>query len=245
MAKGFADAGVQFDMVVDWDADACASYEANLGHRPVRMDARDLLRMARLGWRPSEAIELFVADPPCTPWSRAGKRRGLADERDCLVVTVELIRLLRPRCYLIGNLPGLQDSTTWPIVQRVIGGLRADGYCVADYAVLDAAAYGVPQHRIRPFWYGHLDGPCLAWPAPTHGRDQRQKAIPGAELKPYVTCRQALRRLPVDQLGRPVRVGRGGLATHEDHNLSRPDAPAKTLTKNTHGDGSIVLSGGA
>jgi hypothetical protein len=63
-------------MAFDYDADACASYETNLGHAPVRLDVRDLVRMARAGWRPSEPIDLLVADPPCTPWSRAGKRQG-------------------------------------------------------------------------------------------------------------------------------------------------------------------------
>jgi site-specific DNA-cytosine methylase len=33
---------------------------------------------------------------------------------------------------------------------------------------------------------------------------------------------------------------------HEDHSLSSPDAPSKTLTRNTHGDGGVIrLSGGA
>src|SRR5437588_491948 len=81
---------------------------ATLGHRPVQLDARDLLRMVGLGWRPG-GIELLVADPPCTPWSRAGKKRGLDDERDMLEPTCELIRLLKPQAYLIGNIPGLQD----------------------------------------------------------------------------------------------------------------------------------------
>ena len=64
MAKGFADAGVHFDMVVDWDADACASYEANLGHRPMRMDARDLLGFPRR-WK-------FTGKTKKARWSQIG-----------------------------------------------------------------------------------------------------------------------------------------------------------------------------
>ena len=171
LAEGFRRAGIHFDLVVDRDADACDSYEANLGTRPVQMDAHDLLRLVRAGWRPAAAIELLVADPPCAPWSRAGKRKGLADERDMLAETVDLIAHLRPRRYLVGNIPGLQDRPHWPVVQRTIGGLAAHGYCVRDFAVLDAADYGVPQRRERPFWFGHLDGPCLRWPLPTHAKN--------------------------------------------------------------------------
>lgn len=239
MAEGFRRAGITFTWCFDWDPDACASYERNLGHRPVRMDIRDLVRMARGGWSPGE-VDLLVADPPCTPWSRAGKRQGIADERDMLEETCELIGILRPRAFLIGNVPGLQDSTSWHIVQRVIGGLGRHGYCVADYAQLDAADYGVPQRRIRPFWFGHLTGPCLVWPAPTHAAPTATAALPGLALQPWVTCRQALAHLPPEEMGRPVRLR---WKPTDDHRPSAVDEPAKTLTRNTHSDGSLLVNG--
>jgi site-specific DNA-cytosine methylase len=235
MALGFKRAGIEITMAFDKDADACSSYEANLGHRPVQMDARDLLRMVRAGWSLGP-IDLAIFDPPCTPWSRAGKRLGVEDERDMLIETCDLIALLRPRAYLIGNVPGLNDGPSWKHVQDHIGGLRRHGYCVADYAELDAAAYGVPQHRIRPFWFGHLAGPCLRWPEPTHGPAD-QEALPGLGLQPFVTCRDALQHLPLADLGRPVRVR---WKTTDDHRPTHPDEPAKTLTRNTHSDGCLI-----
>ncbi|MGH9811499.1 MAG: DNA cytosine methyltransferase [Candidatus Acidiferrales bacterium] len=263
MALGFRRAGIAFDFAFDADPDACDSYEQNLGHRPVQMDVRDLLRMARGGWSPGP-VRLLVADPPCTPWSRAGKRLGVEDERDMLGVTTELIRLLRPSAYLIGNVPGLEDSTQWPHLQAALAPLRKAGYCIADFTTFDAADFGVPQHRIRPWWYGHLDGPCIAWPMPTHGDvDARQATVPGCKLKPWVTCREALGHLPPEQLGRPVRLryrerkragekprasraskpAETGLATagsalvvHEGRLTTvAAAAPSRTVTRNTHG----------
>src|SRR5262245_23615707 len=84
MAEGARRAGVDIAEAYDWSPDAVASYEANHGHRPVRLDVSDLLRMVRAGWRPV-SVDLLIADPPCTPWSRAGSRLGLEDERDMLV----------------------------------------------------------------------------------------------------------------------------------------------------------------
>lgn len=193
MAAGFRAAGIEFDLAFDRDPDACASYAANLGHTPIRIDVHDLLRLARLGWRPGP-VDLLVADPPCAPWSRAGKRHGLDDARDMLAETVELVALLRPRAYLIGNIPGLDDAPHLRIVQRTIGALAREGYCVRDYASLDAADYGVPQHRARPFWYGHKIGtPCIQWPEPTHGPQGASLLLPGvAPLRPWVTCKEAL-----------------------------------------------------
>ncbi len=261
MAEGFRRAGIEFDLAFDADPNACDSYKANLGHRPVQMDVRDLLRMVQTGWRPCRTwrqpwppswsgdavnqIDLLVADPPCTPWSRAGKRKGTEDERDMLGSTIELIHLLRPRVYVIGNVPGLDDSTNWPTVQCALEPLRAIGYCVADFMRLDAADYGVPQHRVRPFWFGHLAGPCLTPPAPTHGDPAfvGHGQLPGMDaLKPWVTCRQALGHLSPEELGRPVRMKWKHGMHGPHHRPAMLDEPAATITRNTHSDGCLLMN---
>jgi site-specific DNA-cytosine methylase len=71
MSEGFRRAGVSFDMAVDYDPNACESHERNIGLRPVQLDIHDLVRMARFGAF-APRVDLFVADPPCTPWSMAG-----------------------------------------------------------------------------------------------------------------------------------------------------------------------------
>lgn len=243
MAVGFRRAGLPMTFAFDWDADACASYEVNLHHRPVQIDVRDLERLAAAGWSPGGPVDLLVADPPCAPWSRAGKRRGLGDERDMLVTTCEIIRHLRPNRFLIGNVPGLDDGPALVALRRTIGGLSRLGYCI-DYQRLDAANYGVPQHRHRPFWFGHLVGACITWPAPTHADPRLAEVLhlPGMmALRSWVTCREALAHLPLEELGRPVKlrwkpyhVAKGG------HRPSQENAPARTLTRNANGDGSLL-----
>jgi DNA (cytosine-5)-methyltransferase 1 len=242
MAEGFRRAGVDFLLTVDKNADACDSYEQNLGHRPVQMDVHELARLARAGMRFPE-LDLLVADPPCTPWSRAGKRQGVDDPNDCLRVTVELITLLRPTAYLIGNVPGLDDFTNLTTLREIFAPLRQAFYCTADYRSLDAADYGVPQHRVRPFWFGHLEGPCVRWPVPTHcdPATLATRTLFGDAGWPWVTCAAALAHLSPEELGTPVRLrwkdgGEGG-----DHRPTRPDEPAKTITRNTHSDGALLL----
>src|SRR5579864_6237107 len=121
LAMGLRRAGIQVDLSFDLDPDACDSYQANLGDRPIRIDARDLLRMLRAGWRPPVRVDLVIADPPCSPWPRAGSQEGRDEERDLLDVAVAFIRLLRPLAYLIANVPGLDDGPNWPVVQETIG----------------------------------------------------------------------------------------------------------------------------
>lgn len=239
LAEGLRRAGITVDVAFDADPNACESYGANLGHRPVQMDVRDLLRLVRGGWGPRSA-DLLVADPPCTPYSRAGKRLGPKDARDMLGPTVELIAELKPHAYLIANVPGLDDSTHWHVIQDALKPLARMGYCVADYFVLNAADYGVPQIRVRPFWFGHLAGPCLGLPEPTHADPKllRSGTLPGMrQLAPWVTCKQALGHLPPHLLGRPVGVR---WKADTDHNLSDPNEPARTQTQNANGDGSLL-----
>lgn len=242
MAKGFQDSGVEFDIAVEWMSDHCDSYEHNIGHRPLCMDVRDFAHLVRMGqWK--RRVGLLVADPPCTPWSRAGKRLGTEDERDMLAETCNLITLLQPDVYLIGNVPGLDDGPNLPIVQDLIGGLARHGYCTADFARLDAANYGVPQHRIRPFWFGHKRGPCIQWPAPSHGdpatlRDQM--TLPGVEsLIPWVTCRQALGHLPLEELGRPVKLRKRSCNSAQHGSLA--DKPARVVGTSNLSDGNVLL----
>ncbi len=189
-------------------------------------------------------VDLLVADPPCTPWSRAGKRLGTADERDMLEVTCELIAELRPRRYLIGNVPGLDDAKNLPVVRRHIGGLSALGYCVRDLMRLDAADFGVPQHRHRPFWFGHRSGPCLRVPVRTHAdpRDVERgiwalslEGIAATPMRPWVTCRDALGHLEPADLGRPVKMRKR--TDHGKQKGSVADRPARTVGTSNLSDG--------
>lgn len=243
MAKGFADAGVHFDLAIELMENHCDSYEQNIGHRPVQMDARSFHQMLVMGWRPPKRVRLLVADPPCTPWSRAGKRLGTEDPRDMLWGTCEIISLLQPDAYLIGNVPGLDDGPNLPVVRKTIGALSRFGYCTADFNRLDAANYGVPQHRHRPFWFGHKFGPCITWPAPTHGDPELYKnlTLPGVdELLPWVTCRQALGHLPIEELGRPIKLRRR-LANTVQHG-SVPEKPARVVGTSNLSDGNVLLN---
>lgn len=240
MAEGFRRAGIEFDLAFDADSNACESYEANLGKRPIQMDCRDLLRMVGDGWCPGDT-GLLVADPPCTPWSRAGKGRGLEDDRDMLRETAELIRALHPLIWLIGNIPGLDDSNNWGTVQEVIGSLTQDGYCI-DYQKLDAANHGVPQRRVRPFWFGHRTGtPCIRWPKPTHGDPE---TIGSAELGddrwPWTTCRDALSHLSPEELGRGIQASRNRRCNGKHKVGSDPEKPARVVGTSSLSDGNLL-----
>lgn len=242
MAEGFRRAGIWFDLVIDKDPDACASYEKNLGHKPWQVDLRDALHHwgGPQAWR---GVDLFVADPPCTPWSTAGKRKGLEDERDMLQETCEAVRILRPRCFVIANVPGLETLPNRPVVYRTIGALADLGYRI-DFANLDAADYGVPQHRRRPFWIGRMGAQDpFRWPAPTHHDPLKGERLFG-DTRPWVTCGEALAHLEGAGLGRSVSFFRRTGKIERNHVIDRP---ARTLTTNQRAantSGTLLLKPG-
>lgn len=76
------------------------------------------------------------------------------------------------------------EHLTVPVVERIEDAFRAIGYNL-KHKVLDAAAYGAPQHRERVIFIGVRDGTGLkiGFPEPTHGPGRRH---------PYVTVRQVI-----------------------------------------------------
>ena len=112
---------------------------------------------------------LFVGCPPCQPFSIAAnqrfakcgdnfKRIGFAHKEggNLFLDFVRLIIAFRPNAFLIENVPGLRDLDEGLQLRAAIQRLRRNDYCVEDPFVLDAAEYGVPQHRQRLFLSGSL-----------------------------------------------------------------------------------------
>ena len=112
---------------------------------------------------------LFVGCPPCQPFSIAAnqrfakcgsnfKRIGFAhkDSGSLFLDFVRLIIAFRPNAFLIENVPGLRDVDGGKQLRSAIRWLRSNDYRVDDPFVLDAAEYGVPQHRLRLFLFGSL-----------------------------------------------------------------------------------------
>ncbi len=147
---------------------------ADILERDVRaVSGRGLL--ARIGMAPGE-LALVCGGPPCVSFSVAGAREGLTSEAGMLFEAyARLLRVLRPRAFLFENVKGLLTAAgpdgeaggAWP---TILSRLRDAGYRVA-WKVLDAAAYGVGQHRERVLCVGlrgHRGEP-FRFPPPSHG----------------------------------------------------------------------------
>jgi DNA (cytosine-5)-methyltransferase 1 len=134
-------------------------------------------------------IDLLWSSFPCQAWSQAGHQKGAEDERNGWPWTVDAVDRFRPTWFLAENVRGLlshsaehcgnpQKCPGCYFEGVILPELRAR-FAHVGWWLLDAADYGVPQHRRRVIiWAG--PGP-VEKPEPTHGDG----------LLPYVPMRAA------------------------------------------------------
>ena len=162
---------------VDADEDALATHARHVGP----CEQGDLRT-----WSPPHAFDLVAGGPPCQPFSQAGRGLALDDPRYLVPDFLRIAREASARAVLIENVRGLVQK---PKAFRVVLDAVAAEYLVA-WTVLDAADYGVPQHRDRLFIVGFKDPTARArfrWPLATHA--------PRGDIfgrPPYRTVREAL-----------------------------------------------------
>lgn len=180
---GGASAGLRaagFDVVgYERDAKAAEAHEAN-GHRTVVCDLMDH------DWVGTATPDLLWGSPPCQPFSLGGKKLGLADLRDAIPAFVRAVAELRPPVAIMENVRNIMSAKNEPYRLAFEDAVRDLGY-VVESRVLDAADYGVPQHRRRYIMLAvRADVGSPVWPEPTHGN-------PGTLLAAFVTMAEALR----------------------------------------------------
>jgi DNA (cytosine-5)-methyltransferase 1 len=156
---------------------ACESHQAN-GHATVCAD------LNTWAWR--GGCDLLWASPPCQPFSASGNHDGHLDPRDGMPAFLRAVEEMRPGIVAMENVKGLTFKKHRWYLDACMKRLADLGYR-ADWRVLNAADYGVPQTRERVIVIARRDDGPLSWPTPTHAKE------PGllGEL-PWVTMADAL-----------------------------------------------------
>jgi len=159
MDLGFIMAGYKVIWANECWKDAADTYEHNLGKHVDRRKIEDV---------PSKEIpdcDVVVGGPPCQAFSLAKGKRFLTDPRAKLVF--EFVRVVKdkmPRAFVLENVPGLcsfggyetpadKKRHTGRHLKELLKSFQGAGYEVS-WAILNAANYGVPQHRRRIFIIG-------------------------------------------------------------------------------------------
>ncbi len=168
LSLGFRAAGFNVVWAADNNEAAVRTYRANLGEhvlcQPIAGDTD-----------PPEAT-VIAGGPPCQGFSSAGMRR-VGDKRNALVTSfAQIVARKRPRVFVFENVEGFLTAEGGKRVFDLLIPLVAAGYRI-HLRKVNAANYGVPQHRKRVIAIGGL-GWEPSFPEPTHSAH----GAPGANL---------------------------------------------------------------
>ena len=136
-----------------------------------------------------DSTDVILGGFPCQGFSKAGTKRK-DDSRNALYLSMQAAVLrLKPLVFVAENVDGIQQNYGGEFVSRVREGfVSSDVEYKVYYTILDAAHYGVPQHRRRAFFVGVRSDLSQAgrfvWPTNTHRRRTRngEFAVPSAPL---------------------------------------------------------------
>lgn len=206
LALGLQQSGFSHVALYERDAHSCANLRKNfygsqnLNHPSiVRADVRDVVFSAYEG-----KVDLLAGGPPCQPFSLGGKGAAYRDERDMFPEAIRALREVKPRAFIIENVKGLLRKSfatyfnyiilqlSYPeVVKKEKMGLEQHlselervhtstcrpllSYHVT-FRLVDAANYGIPQHRHRVVIVGFRNDINAEWcfPDATHSEAQLQ-----------------------------------------------------------------------
>jgi DNA (cytosine-5)-methyltransferase 1 len=159
-SEGLRQAGLHTVAANDFDPWAGATFDANhkrFGTKLVLGDIeRPAVQEALLDAIGDIEVDVVVGGPPCQAFSQVrNHKRVIDDPRNHLYRHyVAMIAKIRPRVFVMENVPGLENLGGGAVRQQIIDDLALNGdYRVAS-RVVDAAMFGVPQTRLRVLFVG-------------------------------------------------------------------------------------------
>jgi DNA (cytosine-5)-methyltransferase 1 len=202
LSIGLKRAGLRPICAIDSFAPAVRTYDSNIGHH-VRME--EITKETRI-----PTSDVIAVGPPCQGFSSAGLRRS-GDARNLLVsVFAAIVAREKPKAFIFENVEGFLTTENGDGVLDLLEPLIAAGYRI-HLRKINAANYGVPQHRKRVIAFGGL-GWNPPFPAPTHAASGAPgaKLGGGRELPPTLSLHEAINDLP-------SAMPDGQMACIEDH----------------------------
>lgn len=199
LGMGVSLAGFKPLAVIEWDKWACDTVRDNKASAYPLVSAWPLHEgdVRHFDWSEvTESVDLVTGGPPCQPFSMGGKHKAHDDCRDMFPATVEIIRRLRPKAFIVENVKGLTRSTFANYYQYILlqlefpevparrdeewfdhflrlqaehaSGAQKDKKLTYNVTatLVNAANYGVPQKRERVFIVGFRSDLKIDWNFP-------------------------------------------------------------------------------
>ena len=182
LTLGFTQAEFRSVLAVEWDLYAAATYAANFGEEHVYWgDIGDCRAIPK--------ADVVIGGPPCQGFSNLGSKAPDDPRNKLWQEYVRVVVDANPQVFVLENVDRFSKSPEFALLMRELhnGRLRRWKHC--DWAVLNAADYGVPQRRNRTILIASRVGP-VSLPEATHSRDG------SSSLPKWNTVRSAIDSVP-------------------------------------------------
>lgn len=198
LAMGVTMAGFDSLAVLEWNTPACDTVRENMRRSYPLVKDWPLWEgdVRQFDWSViPEGLDLLAGGPPCQPFSMGGKHKAYLDDRDMFPATVDVVRKLRPKSFIIENVKGLTRPSfanyyqyillqfEFPEVtrkwqegwinhlsrlqaQKTSGGRHGGLTYNVVPTVVNSADYGIPQKRERVFIVGFRSDLGIEWSFP-------------------------------------------------------------------------------
>lgn len=129
-------------------------------------------------------VHLIVGGPPCQGFSVAGKRDPNDPRNNSFQDFVSVVSQLKPWYVIMENVPGILTMKKGQVKEEILKAFKAIGYSTISVAILESAAYGIPQIRPRTIFIANRHG--------------LENPFPKAQLQPheYKPIESAISDLP-------------------------------------------------
>lgn len=161
---GMEGAGIDVQAMVEKDEQACDTLRLNMPdffweHTKPEIISEDIYEVSTDQILEAAGVKMggvtvVFGGPPCQGFSHANPNRSPDDDRNELYQEmVRVVNEAKPVYFMMENVKGLASMADGEVIKNVCEEFQQCGYNV-KWDVLDAADYGVPQHRERVFIIG-------------------------------------------------------------------------------------------
>ena len=138
----------------DLNEDACNTYATNIGNH---IQCGDIEYFMPSLIRFKDKIDLLIGGPPCQGFSVAGKMDPNDPRSQNVWRYLKVLEIVRPKAFLMENVKALGVLDKWSVIRnKLLEEMRNLGYN-ANFVVVNASDYNVPQNRERVLFIGFLD----------------------------------------------------------------------------------------
>lgn len=157
MRIAFEKAGGRCVLTSEINENALKTYFLNFPETQDHKLVKDVLKISTRDFAPGVGkLDVMVAGFPCQPYSLAGLRLGLEDDRGGEIFTalLHLLKTVKPKSFLLENVKGIRSHDEGKTFTFMLEQLTKCGYTLRHETLNSMTHANVPQNRERVFIVG-------------------------------------------------------------------------------------------